>query len=77
MDVTSTAPSLRRYFIQPRGSSAPSEAKSSISGTVPSEKASISSAPFAALPEDMAQSQAAYRAPQGMRPVNRPTSSGV
>ena len=33
MDVTSTAPSLRRYFVQPRGSSAPSEAKSSI-GTI-------------------------------------------
>ena len=33
--VTSTAPSLRRYFVQLRGMRAPSEAKISMSGTVP------------------------------------------
>ena len=75
--VTSTALSFIIYLSDLFGMSDPSEPKSSMSGTVPRENASIMSAPLPMLPEDIANSHIAYIEPQGITPVSSPTMSGL
>ena len=74
--VTRTALSFIIYFMYLRGISEPAEPNSSISGTVPAAKASMTSAPLPALPPDIANSHMAYIEPQGITPVRSPTISG-
>lgn len=74
--VTSTALSFIMYFIYFRGINEPNDPNSSISGTVPSAKASMTSAPLPALPPDIANSHIAYIEPQGITPVRSPTMRG-
>ncbi len=74
--VTRTALSFTMYFMYLRGISEPREPKSSISGTVPSANASITSAPLPALPPDIANSHIAYMEPQGIIPVRSPIIRG-